>query len=178
MRSVPLMITLATLVAGAALADDRNPPRPPQMPADATATAGAEKAAPVPGEAAEYRLEARPEAVDAVAATSQHAAMMTELRLAREDEMRQVGELTAALEQAASNEERQEIQRRIVDVKSAGVAQSMTIQLNYARAAGLADQVRKLEADLEQFTALRTAPRAPQTTATERRVQNPGGAAR
>lgn len=176
MRTVPVITAMAILGAGAALASD---PMPPQIP-DAKATTAGETAAAGPDDGAPtFVIQAVPELGGGTAATDgQRAALMEDLRLAREQETVQVAELTASLAEAASHEERLAIQRRISAVKSDATLRSLTIQFEHARRAGSQPLAQKLEADIETFTTLRAAPDKATRTVTEREARPAGGASR
>lgn len=177
MRPMHLTTVLALLVAGAALAADPTPPRAPDTPLPA---AEEQPAALAPEGAATgaFPLAETPADAGKGAASDLRPAMLEELRVAREQEMLRVGELTASLAATSSPEQRLELQRQISTAKSDGILQTMTIQLDYARRAGQQDLAQKLAADIEQFEALRDAPRAPINTDSVRDRQASGGAAR
>ncbi len=179
MRPMLLTTALSLFVAGAALAADPTPPRAPDKPVPAaedqaveTAEFGAQSAAQA------ISPENLPVDADKSAATDLRPAMLEELRIAREEEVRRVAELTTSLASASSSDQQLELQRQISAAKSDAFLQTMTIQLDYARRAGQQELAQRLEADIEQFETLRDAPRAPISTETVRDSQASGGAAR
>jgi hypothetical protein len=123
-------------------------------------------------------VESIPADADKAAAAELRPAMLEELRVAREQAMLRVTELTASLAATSSPEQRLALQRQISAAKSAGLLQSMTIQLDYARRGGQQELAQRLEADIAQFETLRDAPRAPINTDSVRDRQASGGAAR
>ncbi len=177
MRSMLLTTALALFVAGAALAADPIPPRTPDTPMPAAEEQPA-RLAPKGATTGSSPLDGIPADADKVADDELRPAMLEELRVAREQEMQQVAELTASLTSASSPDQRLELQRQISAAKSDGVLRTMTIQLDYARRSGQQDLAQRLAADIEQFEALRDAPRAPINTDSVRERQTDGGASR
>jgi hypothetical protein len=174
-----LTTALALFVAGAALAADPTPPRAPDKPIPAAEDQVREAAAFGPQSAAQaIPLENLPADADKSAATDLRPAMLEELRIAREEEVRRVTELTTSLASASSPDRQFELQRQISAAKSDAHLQTMTIQLDYARRGGQQELAQRLEADIAQFETLRDAPRAPISTETVRDSQVSGGAAR
>lgn len=178
MRPIFLTTALALLVAGAALAADPTPPRAPDKPIPAAEDRVTETPELGPESAAKAMpQEDRPAAAQQTAGTDLRPAMLEELRIAREQEMRRVAELATALTSASSPDRLLELQRQISAAKSDAVLQTMSIQLDYARRGGQQELAQRLEADIAQFENLRDAPRAPINTDSVRDRQASGGAA-
>lgn len=172
MRSKLLIIALALLVAGFATAQERITTPPPVDPAQTPAPA-----AKMSDDAAATTIEILP--ADAAAATSNtlRPAMIEELRLVREQETAAVAELVADLA-GASSDERVELQKRIGEIKSGAMLQSLTIQMEYATLGGHEELAQRLETDIEQFEARLATPRGTINTDTVRERPASGGASR
>lgn len=155
MRPMLLIALFALLTASVAVAEDRDPPRPPAVdqpspPAEARTTVELDETT------ATDTID--PEATAAMPDPGQRPAMMAELRTIREDERDAVNELVAELA-SASPTARLELQREIAAVKADATLASLNIQQQYAEAGGHTELARRLSAEIELFEARREAPR-------------------
>ena len=166
MRPMLLTTALTLFVAGAALAADPIPPRAPDKPIPAaedqaveTAKFGAQSAAQA------ISPENLPVDADKSAATALRPAMLEELRIVREEEVRRVAELTTSLASASSSDRR-------TRAATADQRRQECLPADHDHPARIraprrpAGTRQRLEADIEQFETLRNAPRAPISTET------------
>lgn len=105
-------------------------------------------------------------------------AMHDELRSAREQVYDQVMDLGVQITQSASPEERMELQRQVMRLKSDATLQSMTIQLKYARLGEFTELAEQLETNIELFQTRRGAPRGAINTTSTRPVHDRRGEVR
>ena len=151
MRSTLLVIALTLFAATAALSQDN--PNP-------TAKISAPQATSKAIDPTEDRFT--PSTVD----NSRRLAMHDELRSAREQVRNEVLNLSAQITQNTSPEERMELQRQVMRLKSDATLKSMNIQLKYAQLGGFTEQAVQLEENIELFQTRRDTPRSPTTTST------------
>ncbi len=109
---------------------------------------------------------------------SRRLAMHEELRTAREQVKTQVLNLSAQITSNTSSDERMNLQRQVMRLKSDSTLQSMNIQLKYARLGDFTEQTEQLEADIEMFETRRDAPRSSVNSTSNRQNSARGGEVR
>ncbi len=153
MRSTLLIIALTLFAAMAAIAQENAQP-----------TAKISETHAVSKVIDSTEIQTAPSTVD----NSRRKAMHEELRAAREQLYNQVMNLGAQITQNISSEERMDLQRQVMRLKSDETLQSMNIQLKYARLGGYTELAEQLVANIELFQTRRDAPTSPIKTISTR----------